>query len=141
MAKIPLSSGFTIIPEGHYMFKITGVDYKESFGKLTINMATKDGQKHVEKYSLLRNDGSTNDGAIGAFSYFAKTALNNYDATEVDPADLVNCFIEGDIEHDVQENRNKPGTTVTFVHLSNLKPCEGWENTATARPNLMSLLG
>ena len=33
MAKIGLSEGFTLIPEGTHVFKITAVNYKEAFGR------------------------------------------------------------------------------------------------------------
>ena len=34
MAKIGLTEGFTLIPEGTHVFKITEVKYKEVFGKM-----------------------------------------------------------------------------------------------------------
>ena len=36
MAKIGLSEGFSVIPEGTYVFKITKVNYKEDFGKMEV---------------------------------------------------------------------------------------------------------
>ena len=115
MAKIGLSEGFTLIPEGTHVFKITAVNYKEAFGKLEITMQTQSGAKHIERFSLLKTDGSPNEGALNAFSYFAKTALNDFSLTEIDHEDLVGCFIECDVEHDVQPNKNKPDKTVTFA--------------------------
>ena len=39
MAKIKLSEGgFNLIPEGTTTFKIVGVEYKEDFGKMSIDM-------------------------------------------------------------------------------------------------------
>lgn len=111
MAKIGLSEGFTLIPEGTHVFKITAVNYKEAFGKLEITMQTQSGAKHIERFSLLKTDGSPNEGALNAFSYFAKTALNDFSLTEIDHEDLVGCFIECDVEHDVQPNKNKPDKT------------------------------
>ena len=34
MAKIGLTEGFVLIPEGWHVFKITKVTYKEEFGKI-----------------------------------------------------------------------------------------------------------
>ena len=82
MAKIGLIEGFTLIPEGTHVFQITNVKYKEDFGKLEIYMQTQNGSKHIERFSLLKSDGSPNEGAYNAFSYFAKTALGNFDLTE-----------------------------------------------------------
>ena len=131
MARISLTSGFTIIPEGSYVFKITSVDYKEAFGKLEIHLETEDGQKHCERYSLLKSNGEPNDGAYNAFSFFAKSAMNDFDLDDIDPQDLVGKFIECDVEHDVQPNRNDPSKTVTFVHLKNIKANDGWEQPVT----------
>ena len=80
MAKIKLSEGgFVLIPEGVTTFKIVDVEYNEDFGKMKINMQTKSGAKHTETFTLLNNKGEVNEGALKAFSYFAKTALSNYE--------------------------------------------------------------
>lgn len=54
MSKITLSEGFSVVPEGTHVFKITDVKYKEAFGKLEIKMKTAKGQTHTERFSLLR---------------------------------------------------------------------------------------
>ena len=79
MAKIGLSEGFTLIPKGTHVFKIVEVKYKEDFGKMEIVMQLASGQKHTERFSLLNADGEPNQGGLNAFSYFAKTALNDYE--------------------------------------------------------------
>lgn len=84
MAKIGLSEGFTLIPKGTHVFKIVEVKYKEDFGKMEIIMQLASGQKHTERFSLLNADGEPNQGGLNAFSYFAKTALNDYTLTEID---------------------------------------------------------
>lgn len=129
MARIGLTDGFTLIPEGTYVFKITAVNYKEAFGKLEVTMQTQAGAKHIERYSLLKADGSANEGALNAFSYFAKTALNDFSLTDIDHTDLIGHFIECDVKHDVQENKNKPGQTITFARLADKRPSDGWEET------------
>jgi hypothetical protein len=101
MAKIKLSAGgFTLIPEGPTTFKIVGVEYKEDFGKMTVDMQTKSGAKHTERFTLIKNDGEVNDGALKAFSYFAKTALNNYNLDEIDETDLIGCYITATVKHE-----------------------------------------
>ena len=134
MAKIGLSDGFSLIPEGTHIFKITGVSYKEAFGKLEITMQTQSGAKHIEGFSLLKTDGSPNEGALNAFSYFAKTALQDFELTEIDHEDLVGHFIECDIEHDVQPNKNKPDKTITFARLADKRPSDGWDEQAAPSP-------
>ena len=38
MARIPMTSGFTLIPEGTYVFRIYDVTYDEKFGALKVMM-------------------------------------------------------------------------------------------------------
>ena len=140
MAKIGLTEGFSLIPEGTHVLKITDVKYKEEFGKLEVTMQTQGGSKHIERFSLLKTDGSPNEGAYNAFSCFAKTALKDFELTEIDHTDLIGHFIECDIEHDVQPNKNKPGQTVTFVRLADKRPSDGWEETGDARIICLAVL-
>jgi len=134
MAKIGLTEGFSLIPEGTHVFQITAVNYKEAFGKMEVTMQTQGGSKHTERFSLLKANGEPNEGALNAFSYFAKAALNDFTLTEIDHEDLLGCFIECDIEHDVQPNKNKPDTTITFARLADKRPSEGWEAEAAPAP-------
>ena len=132
MAKIGLTEGFTLIPEGTHVFKITNVNYKEEFGKMEVTLQTNGGSKHIERFSLLKTDGSPNEGALNAFSYFARVAMNDSGLTEIDHTDLIGCFIECDVTHDIVPNKNKPGQTLTFVRLADKRPSEGWDEvTAT----------
>lgn len=130
MAKIGLSAGFTVIPEGEHIFKIIGVTYKEKFGKLEVKLQTVTGLTHTERYSLLTQNGSPNEGALNAFSYMARVAMGNSDLTEIDHEDLVGHFIKCTVEHDIQPNKNKPGQTVTFVRLTDKSSADGFEPMA-----------
>lgn len=113
MAKIRLSEGgFTLIPEGTTTFKIVAVEYKEDFGKMSVEMQTKTGQKHTERFSLLKNNGEVNEGALKAFSYFAKTALNNFQLDEIDESDLIGCYITATVKHE-EYSYEKDGETKT----------------------------
>ena len=128
MAKIKLSKGgFTPIAEGEHIFKITKSTYDEDFGKLEIEMVIASGQKHIERYSLIRDDGEINEGALNAFSYFAKTALNNFNLDEIDHEDLVGCYIKATVEHEKVPRKNDPAQTVTFLRLTNQAPASGFE--------------
>lgn len=115
MAKIGLTGGFTVIPEGTYIFKVTKVEYKEAFGKLRVFLETADGKKHMEQYSLLDSKGKPNEGAMNAFSFFAKTLLDDFDREEIDDQELVGCYIKCSIEHQVVDDGN--GKTKTYAHL------------------------
>lgn len=140
MAKISLSGGFSVIPEGTHVFQITKVVYKEDYGKLEVSMQTAKGQKHTERFSLLTKGGEPNQGALAAFSFFAKTALNNFDIEEIDHDDLVGCFIRCEVTHDQLESNRNPGKMLTFVRLGQKEPCEGFDeapvnkSTPSAKP-------
>lgn len=134
MGKIALSEGFTVIPEGTHIFKIVEVNYKEAYGKLEIKMKTAKGQTHIERFSLIKQDGSSNEGALNAFSYFAKTALGDYTLQDIDPEELVGFFIECDVEHDVQPSNRNPNKNVTFVRLTDKRPADGYDEEEVATP-------
>ena len=112
MAKIRLSElgGFSLIPEGTTTFKIVGVEYKEDFGKMSVEMQTKTGAKHTERFTLLNKKGEVNEGALKAFSYFAKTALNNFNLDEIDETDLIDCYITATVKHE-EYSYEKDGET------------------------------
>lgn len=133
MAKIKLSEGgYTPIPEGEHIFKITKSTYDEDFGKLEVEMVTASGQKHIERYSLITNDGEINEGAQRAFSYMAKTALNNFNLEEVDTDDIVGCYIKAVVEHDKVPSNRDPSKTVTFIRLADKSPASGFETNKSA---------
>lgn len=128
MAKIKLvDTGWSMIPEGDYIFKITDVVYKEDFGKLEVKLTSQEGQSHTERYSLLTKRGEVNEGAQKAFSYFAKTALNNYDVEEIDPDDLIDCYVSATVEHVESDTiSEKTGEPFINVRLNDLKSATGF---------------
>lgn len=122
MAKIGLSAGFTLIPEGRTVFLITGCEYKEKFGKIEVSLETKNKQKHKERFDI------TKEGGLNAFSFFAKTALNDFNLEEIDHEALIGCYIAADVKHTVQEHRDDPNKTVTFVNLDGKYPANGFDD-------------
>jgi hypothetical protein len=134
MAKIPLSKGgFNPIPEGEHIFKVVSSTYDDDFGKLEVELVTASGQKHTERFNLIGDDGEINEKAQNAFSFFAKTALNNYNLEEIDHEDIVGCYIKCMVEHDIQPSKKDPAKTVTFCRLTDKEPASGFE-TAEAPP-------
>lgn len=136
MAKIGLSNGFSLIPKGMQVFKIVDVNYKEDFGKMEITLQTAKGQKHVERFSLLDKNGEANQGALNAFSYFAKTAMNDYSLEEIDHEDLVGCFIKCDVDYEEVESNRNPGRMVKFVRLGDKEPADGFEEDVVPPRNV-----
>ena len=136
MSKIKLApiNTFTLIPEGQHIFKITAVKYKDAYGKLEVSMETADGLKHIERFQFLNNGGGQNEGAIKAFSYFGRVALNDITVDEIDPDDLVGHYIEADVEHQQVPSTKNPGEMFTFVKLGDKRPAAGFavENSETA---------
>ena len=124
MAKIALvETGWSMIPEGKTVFKVESVEYKEDFGKLEINLVNQGGQKHKERYTLTNKKGEAIEGAIKAFSFFAKTALNNFSVEEIDPDDLVGCYVSCEVAHveseTINEDTGEPYVNVRLNKLAN----------------------
>lgn len=134
MAKIKLVDvGWSMIPEGNHVFKIESVLYKASFGKLEINLVNQTGQKHKERYTLITKK-KVNEGAQKAFSYFAKTALNNFTLEEIDPDDLVGCYVSATVAHVEQDELNeKTGLPYVNVRLNDLKSAVGFDKKSTKK--------
>lgn len=111
MARIRLTGGFKPLPEGTYIFKVSKVEYKEDFGKMTVTFETKDGKKLTERYNLLNSDGSVNDGAMAAFSAMAEAVLDVSTGTEIDEQDLFGKYLKSNVVH------NKDAKGNTYAHL------------------------
>lgn len=134
MAKIGLTEGFSLIPEGTHVFQITEVNYKEDFGKMEVTMKTAKGQKHTERFSLLNQNGEPNQGGLNAFSYFAKCALNDFTLDEIDHEDLVGCFIRCEVTNEEVESNKTPGKMLKFVRLGDKEACDGYDEVPVAKP-------
>lgn len=131
MATIQMTARtFRVCPEGKHIFRIYQVDLNPDFGQVVVHMVTAQGDTHRETFRLMRADGSMNDGACNAFSFFARTALNDYSREAIDHTELVNHYIGAEVVHNVQPNRNDPTKTVTFVNLTGEKwVAEGFDTT------------
>lgn len=146
MATIPMTSGFTRVPEGTHVFRIYNVEYDPTFGKIVVHLVTAQGITHREYFGLIGKDGNANEGACNKFSFFAKTALNNFSLSEIDHTDLVNHYIKAKVEHTVVDSTTEPGKTKTFVNLNNYEVASEFDETPVEKaltlgasfPNTMS---
>ena len=129
MAIIPMTSGFTLCPKGVQVFRIYKVDYNEDFGKLTIHLVNAQGITHKENYSLMGADGNINEKACAAFSFFAKTALNDFSLEACDPETLIDRYIKADVIHTETPNRNDPNKMMTFANLGDKWVADGFDTT------------
>lgn len=135
MAKMKLAeSTFTLIPEGTTIFKVMEVDDSkyEDFGKIEVKLQTAKGETHVERFTLLKQNGELNEGALKAWSYFARTCLNNYQADEIDTQDIVGCYIEATVKHEkyTRTKGEKAGTEGTSVRLGDYNTTSGFGSGA-----------
>ena len=126
MAKIGLVDTFVLIPEGWHNFKIEDAKYEETFGKIEIKMISDKGLKYTEKFSL-KSGNKLNEGALKAFSFFAKTATNDFTNREIDPTDLIGKYIRVEIVHTKLESTTKPGEYVTFANSKGKEPLDSFE--------------
>lgn len=133
MARIPMTSGFMVIQEGTYVFRIYDASYDEEFGKIIVKLVNAQGATHTERFSIKDQNDEINEKALNAFSYFAKTVMNDFTLEDVDPADLVNHYIRAEVVHTVQPNRNDPTKTVTFANLGDKSPADGFDTEPVAR--------
>ena len=137
MAIIPMTSGFTLCPKGVQTFRIYKVDYNEEFGKLVIHLVNAQGITIQERYSLMGADGNINEKACAAFSFFAKTALNDFSLEAVDPVMLVDRYIKADVTHTELPSNKDPNKNVTFANLGDKWVADGFDTTPV--PKALSL--
>ena len=131
MAKMKLSeSTFTMIPEGVTTFKVMEVDDSkyEDFGKLSVKLQTAKGETHNENFTLIKANGELNEGALKAWSYFARVCLNNFQADEIDTQDIVGCYIQATVKHEkyIRTKGDKAGTEATSVRLNDYTTSTGF---------------
>lgn len=134
MAIITLSeSNFKLIPEGVTTFKVTEVDDSkyEDFGKIEVKLQTAKGETHIERFGLIKANGDLNEGALKAWSYFARTCLNNYSVDEIDTKDIVGCYIEATVKHETytRTKGERAGTEGTSVRLNDYNTSNGFSGT------------
>ena len=130
MARIPMTAGFQRIPEGEHVLKITKAEYDEDFGKAIFILENAKGQTCQERFSLLNQDGTHNERALGAFSFFAKTAMNDFDLVDVDPAELVGHYIRAEVIHKKVPSNQDSTKMMTFVNLGEKSPADGFDGVA-----------
>lgn len=133
MARIPMTSGFTLIPEGTYVFRIYDVSYDEEFGKIEIKLVNAAGMTQTERFTIKDKNDEPNEKALNAFSYFAKTAMGDYTLEDIDPMELIDHFIEAEVVHTKLPSNKDPNKTVTFANLGDKAPAEYFDTDPVSR--------
>lgn len=133
MAMIPMTNTFSICPKGEQVFRIYKVEYNEDFGKLIVHLVNAQGNIVQNRFSLMNQDGSSNDKACNAFSFFAKSALNDFNIPAVDPMTLVDRYIKLEVTHTEAASNKTAGATVTFVNVKNPSVANGFDTEPCAK--------
>lgn len=134
MAKVPMTSGFMLIPEGEYVFRIYDVEQDETFGKIIVKLVNAQGMTQIERFSLKNQNDEWNEGALNAFSYFAKNALNDFTREDVEPKELIDHYIRAEVVHsDPIPNRKDPSKTIVFANLGDKSPADGFDTDPVKR--------
>lgn len=133
MARIPMTSGFVLIPEGEYVFRIYDATYDEDFGKIEVKMVNAQGMTHTERFSIKDKDDQFNEKALNAFSCFAKTAMNDFSLEDVDPEELIDHYIRAEVVHTEVPSNKDPNKTVTFANLGDKSPADGFDEEPCKR--------
>lgn len=134
MAKVPMTSGFMLIPEGEYVFRIYDVEQNETFGKIIVKLVNAQGMTQIERFSLKNQNDEWNEGALNAFSYFAKNALNDFTREDVEPKELIDHYIRAEVVHsDPIPNRKDPSKTIVFANLGDKSPADGFDTEPVKR--------
>lgn len=133
MARIPMTSGFILIPEGTYVFRVYDATYDEEFGKIEVKLVNAQGMTHTERFSIKDNNDELNEKALNAFSYFAKTVMGDYTLEDIDPSELIDHFICAEVVHTKLPSNKDPNKTVTFANLGDKSPAEYFDTEPVAR--------
>jgi hypothetical protein len=126
-----------MIPEGSTIFKVVEVDDSkyEDFGKIAVKLQTAKGETHVENFTLIKANGDLNEGALKAWSYFARVCLNNFQADEIDTQDVVGCYIQATVKHEtyIRTKGDKAGTEGKSVRLNDYTTASGFAGAKAAQ--------
>ena len=133
MARIPMTSGFMVIPEGEYVFRIYDATCDEDFGRIEIKLVNAQGATHTERFFIKDANDEFNEKALNAFSYFAKTAMNDYELEDIDPEELIDHYIWAEVVHTKVPSNKDPNKEVTFANLGDKAPADGFDTEPVSR--------
>jgi hypothetical protein len=112
----------------------------DDFGKLSVKLQTAKGEIHNETFSLVGKNNEVNEGALRAWSYFARTCLGNYQANEIDTQDIVGCYITTNVRHETytRTKGDRAGEEAKAVRLSDYSTASGFAVKADAAKGAMN---
>lgn len=124
MSSIPLTNGFKLMSEGKHLLKVVDVEDNMDFGKVNIKLKNAKGESITNRFILKKASGDWNEGALNAFSFFAKTVMNDYTLKSIEPKEMIGHFVIANITHTEQTNKNDESKTITFANVSTVYPTE-----------------
>ena len=98
-----------------------------------IKLENAQGAPHTERFSIKDKNDEYNEKALNAFSYFAKTAMNDYTMEDIDPEQLINHYIRAEVVHTKVPSNKDPNKEVTFANLGDKSPADGFDTEPVAR--------
>lgn len=120
MAKINLAESngaFINQPGKNVLLVITKAKYDQEYGKVEIVLENEKGEIVNNNYGLLDNDGSINEGALKAFSYFARVAVGDWGRDDIEDEEMIGCFVRCDIEMKEGTKEGKDGKKMEFANI------------------------
>ena len=131
---IALNEGYKELRPGDaQLLRVKAVSYDEDKGRMRVTFADAEGGASSEFYNLFtkrRVKGQRglqtvpNDGALTAFSTMAKHALGDWSREEVDPDELVGCYLVANVRYDRVKNE-ETGEVREYLHVRGFQEADG----------------
>lgn len=123
MAKINLSeSNGQFIKEAgkKVLLQITKAQYDQEYGKVEIELKNEKGETVNNNFGLMGNDGSINEPALKAFSYFTRVAMGDWGVQEVEEEELIGNWLRADIKLTKGSKPDKEGNDIYFANIEKI---------------------
>lgn len=117
-----LTKGFRNVEVGpNQLLMIKKVVYDDKFGKLRLLLTDRDGGTMNEFFSFWKSKTKPNEVALNVFSTIAKAATGDWTEREIEPAELVGCYLVVDVIEQTSDDGK------VFKHIRNVKEAEDFE--------------
>lgn len=119
--KLSQSNGMFIKEAGKkVLLQITKANYDQEFGKVELEFKNERGEIINENYNLMANDGSINEPALKAFSYFTRVAMGDWGIQEVEEEELIGQWLRADIKMTKGSKPDKEGNAIYFANIEKI---------------------
>lgn len=119
--KLSQSNGMFIKEAGKkILLQITKANYDQEFGKVELEFKNERGEIINENYNLMANDGSINEPALKAFSYFTRVAMGDWGVQEVEEEELIGKWLRADIKMTKGSKPDKEGNAIYFANIEKI---------------------